>query len=282
MGTLPGQPTDPPRADAPAGCAQAAPIARAGSLGPLLIAGSAGSVLFVSLALGWAVFGGSGRYDALAGAPAAPGPHQLNAAAVSLSAEELFRRVSPAVVRIDVTKPTTTGNGSGFLVSPDGLVVTSHHVVNQAVKISVTSSRGEPLPLQSVAGADPAADLALLKVRGRDLPFLKLRAGGVPGVGGKVYVIGFPLGLSITISEGLVSSLHRGASGSVQRVQTTAAVSPGSSGGPVVGLDGCVIGVLAETYVDGRRLAQNLNMAVPAGKVQSLVEAYREILRRGG
>ena len=226
--------------------------------------------------------GASGRHGAVAGATAEPRPHQLDTTAASLSAEELFRRVSPAVVRIDVTKPTTMGNGSGFLISPDGLVVTSHHVVNQAVKISVTSSRGEPLPLQSVVGADQAADLALLKVRGRNLPFLKLQTDGVPGVGRKVYVIGFPLGLSITISEGLVSSLHRDTSGLVQRVQTTAAVSPGSSGGPMVGPNGGVIGVLAETYVDGRRLAQNLNMAVPARKVQSLVDACDGGRRRGG
>lgn len=191
-------------------------------------------------------------------------------ARVALSPDVLFARAAPAVVRINVhdgaMKPI--GHGTGFFVSADGLVVTNYHVIDGANYATVERSDGSVLRVEGVAAVDGGNDLALLKVStdGAALPVLILGADELPRIGTTVYAIGHPLGLKNVLSEGLVSSLGDPARGQ-QFIQTTAAISPGSSGGPLMTADGVVVGVTTATVRD----AQNLNFAMPAVRVRSLL-----------
>jgi S1-C subfamily serine protease/tetratricopeptide (TPR) repeat protein len=201
---------------------------------------------------------------------AAPGP-------VPLSPDVLFARSLPAVVRINVqdlsNKPL--GHGTGFFVSGDGLVVTNFHVIDGAASAMVERTDGSVLLVDGVATLDRVTDLVLLKVNparaGEAFPTLPLAFDELPRVGTKVYAIGHPLGLKNVLSEGLVSSLGDPARG--QRfIQTTAANRPGSSGGPLMTPDGVVVGVTTATV----REAQNVNFAMPAGRVRWLLAQPRE------
>ena len=160
--------------------------------------------------------------------------------------------------------------GSGFFVSAEGILVTNHHVVAKARYATVLLSSNATLFVDGVLAIDEQADLAILKVNGQNLPFLRLaQAGETPPVGTRVYAIGNPQGLTNTLSEGLISGV-RILDGDRQFLQTTAAISPGSSGGPVLNVNNVVVGVatmsLAEPHV------QNLNFAVPAGRVRMLLD----------
>jgi len=187
------------------------------------------------------------------------------------SAQELFDRASPAVVRIEVSKrDRSESTASGFFVTADGVLVTNHHVVRGAILTTVKVADNTTLRVEKLLATDPRTDLALLKVRGGNFKFLRVADGPPPKVGTKVYAIGFPLGLNVTFSEGLVSSLQKEGP-RLKYIQTTAAISPGSSGGPLLVPDGRVVAVTTGAYLDRERLAQNLNLAVPAAKLRSLL-----------
>jgi tetratricopeptide (TPR) repeat protein len=185
-----------------------------------------------------------------------------------LSAEQVFNRVSPAVVRVVVRDRQfkETGLGSGFFVTAEGLLVTNHHVVRRAEFATVLRADGSTLFVDGVLALDPDQDLALLKVNGTGLPCLEVAPAAAPPVGSRVYAIGNPKGLTNSLSEGLVSGIRK-ESGEVLAIQTTAAVSPGSSGGPLVDDQGRVVGVVTAFLAD----AQGLNFAVPAAALRTLL-----------
>jgi len=193
----------------------------------------------------------------------------------ALSPDVLFARAAPAVVRINVSdgaaKPL--GHGTGFFVSADGLVVTNYHVIDGANYATVERFDGGVLRVEGVVALDGASDLVLLKVTPADaapLPTLPVGPSEPPRVGTTVYAIGHPLGLRNVLSEGLVSGL--GDAGRGQHfIQTTAAISPGSSGGPLMTTDGVVVGVTTATVRD----AQNLNFAMPASRIRALLAQPR-------
>jgi len=203
--------------------------------------------------------------------PAAP-PTEPHAA---LSPEELFRRSSPAVVRIIVRDKTfrEIGLGSGFFVSSDGVLVTNYHVVAKAYFATVVLPSEATLSVEGILAFDEQSDLAVLKVKGRDLFALTLLAKGeTPPVGARIYTIGNPVGFSNTLSDGLVSGL-RTVSPGLSVLQMTAPVSPGSSGGPVLDTSARVVGVATLASREG---IQNLNFAVPVGKVHEILAKARE------
>jgi hypothetical protein len=154
--------------------------------------------------------------------------------------------------------------GSGFFVS-DGLIATNAHVIESAGG-GTAKLVGDARKMQilGTVAVDRRADIALLKVVA-NAPPLKLGPEKSPVVGDKVYVVGNPLGLEGTFSEGIVSGLRRIGDDSI--IQMTAPISPGSSGGPVMDEKGSVIGVAVATYKDG----QNLNLAVPVAYVSKLL-----------
>lgn len=188
-------------------------------------------------------------------------------------ADELFTSHSPAVVRVIARGSNfSVMQGSGFFISSDGLLVTNYHVIRGAEFANILRDDNTMLFVEGIAAEDKDSDLALLKVNVTNVPFLRIGADELPKVGTKVYAIGNPEGLTNTLSEGLVSGLRTRANQRVA-IQTSAAISHGSSGGPLLSGDGAVLGVTSAMAIDG----QNLNFAVPASQVRQLIVQRGEI-----
>lgn len=187
-----------------------------------------------------------------------------------LPSTQLFKAASPSVVRVVAldAREEPTKFGSGFFVTADGLFVTNYHVI-QGAKALRAFAEGSTTPVVArVIATDPERDLSLLKVDGGGHVALPL-ATSIPAVGARVYAIGNPSGLTNTLSEGIVSGV-RTLPGQTW-IQTTAAISPGSSGGPLIAEDGRVVGV----NTMGMRGGQSLNFAVDAGSVRRLIDGPR-------
>lgn len=163
--------------------------------------------------------------------------------------DELFRRFFGTPPDLKGEQPPrkrrSVGQGSGFIVTPDGAIMTNNHVVEDASRISVHLQDGRELPAE-IVGTDPATDVAIIKVDESDLPFLKLGNSDTLEVGDWVLAFGNPFGLSHTMTAGIVSAKGRsgmGLSDYENFIQTDAAINPGNSGGPLVSLDGRVVGM---------------------------------------
>jgi serine protease Do len=163
--------------------------------------------------------------------------------------------------------------GSGFIIHPDGYVVTNNHVVDRARQITVELSDGRKLPAELLS-ADAEADLAILRIQS-DAPLPALEAGdsGDLLIGEPVIAVGNPLGFSHSVSTGIISAVHRDLKDDGDRVlladviQTDAAINPGNSGGPLLNMYGQVIGI--NTAIRGD--AQNIGFAIPVNRLRDLV-----------
>ncbi len=185
------------------------------------------------------------------------------------STEDLFRKAAPAVVRIVAKRknPLESGFGSGFFIDSDGSLVTNYHVIEGSEEAYVQLDNGMRLPIEGALATDPQGDIALLKVTGSGFSCLSIHKGDMPEVGAKIYTIGNPAGLTNTLSEGLISGYRKVSDFTL--LQTTAAISPGSSGGPLLTTKGEVIGVMSYSFAKG----QNLNFAVPIERVNKLLRS---------
>ncbi|THD85210.1 Do family serine endopeptidase [Aliigemmobacter aestuarii] len=174
-----------------------------------------------------------------------------------------------------VTPQIENSLGSGVIVSPDGLVVSNHHVVGQATEIRVVLNDGREY-LADVLLADQQSDLAVLQLQGaEDLPALPFRNSDEVEVGELVLAIGNPFGLGQTVSSGIVSGLARSVAsvgdGRGYFLQTDAAINPGNSGGALVDMAGRLVGI--NTAILTRSGGSNgIGFAIPANLVASVVD----------
>jgi serine protease Do len=139
----------------------------------------------------------------------------------------------------------SSGQGSGFLVSEDGYLLTNNHIVENAGKVTVILKNGKEYEAE-VIGRDPNTDLAVLKIDGKNFPYLKLSNSNNLEVGQWAIAVGNPLGLSATLTVGVISAVDRSNLGLTpieNFIQTDAAINRGNSGGPLLDADGEVIGI---------------------------------------
>jgi tetratricopeptide (TPR) repeat protein len=174
---------------------------------------------------------------------------------------EIVAKTKPAVVEIVTTddKGSTNRLGTGFFISPDGQVVTNQHVAEGAASIAAINNNGAVFVFERVVAQPAGVDLAILKFRATDVPFLKLGKSTTALEGQKVIVIGNPTGLTGTVSDGIISAFRESRS----MIQISAPISHGSSGSPVMDETGQVIGVATLVSEEG----QNLNFAIAVEKV---------------
>ncbi|GJG86513.1 hypothetical protein tb265_16940 [Gemmatimonadetes bacterium T265] len=226
------------------------------------------------------------------------------------------RRVTPAVVYIEVQIPRRVANreqggglpfgfqlppgteipgfshpqqrgparasGSGFLVAPDGYILTNNHVVADADKITVSLTDGRIFPAR-VIGRDPTTDVALIKIDGQNFPTVTLGDDRQVQVGQPVVAIGNPLGLRSTVTTGIISAKERGAElnslfegqqlAVADFLQTDAVINPGNSGGPLVDLAGRVVGINS-AIESPTGVYAGYGFAVPVGLARTAMDQF--------
>lgn len=173
--------------------------------------------------------------------------------------------------------------GSGFLVSADGYIVTNNHVVadSDIIHVTMDSNNGKPRDFRAtLIGADEETDLALLKIEGRDLPYLTFGNSDKLQVGEWLLAIGNPFGLDHTVTAGILSATGRNIrSGPFDNfLQTDASINPGNSGGPLLNMAGQVVGINTAIIASG----QGIGFAIPsnmAAKIIDQIKAGKKISR---
>ncbi|MBT5608758.1 MAG: trypsin-like serine protease [Lentisphaerae bacterium] len=179
------------------------------------------------------------------------------------------------------------GSGSGFSITDDGFILTNHHVIDGAARITVTVHQGGTVPARVIA-KDPSADLALLKISHACAP-MTFASRKVAQLGQAVFAIGFPMpgiqGLSPKVTKGIISG-SAGPKGNPTRYQIDAAVQPGNSGGPLVDESGHVIGVVdsrinaAMVLREKGKILQNVNYAIKKSYVLAFLEGQSAVADR--
>jgi serine protease Do len=225
---------------------------------------------------------------------------------LSRSFAEIAKKVEPAVVSIDtkVTTPQSTakvspspekddditdflrrqmaqrpiyGVGSGFIVDKSGYILTNWHVIDGATRITVKLDSGEEYP-GTVLGSDHETDLAVVKIDAkRDLPFLKFGDSDKAEVGDWVLAVGSPFGLTKTVTAGIISQTRREtpyATAFQRFIQTDAAINRGNSGGPLVNLDGDVIGINSQIATSTGDY-NGVGFALPSREAENVYKSLR-------
>lgn len=181
-------------------------------------------------------------------------------------------------------KRRATALGSGFIISPDGYIVTNNHVIDGADEITVRLHDGDTLEAELI-GRDPKTDVALLKVEPKDdLPFVKWGDSDSARIGDWAMAIGNPFGLGGTVTAGIISARNRDINQGPYDdfIQTDASINRGNSGGPLFNLEGDVIGINSAIYSPSGG-SVGIGFAIPAGIAQSVVDQLKEYgrTRRG-
>jgi len=190
---------------------------------------------------------------------------------------DLYERVNPSVVNVNITQATAEGSGSGFVYDTQGHIVTNNHVVEGATRLTVTFADGTTL-VATVVGTDPGSDLAVIKVDPSAVKLVPVTLGDSDSerVGHMAIAIGNPFGLAGTMTLGIISALGRVMPAGTSRyamvdlIQTDAPINPGNSGGPLLDSSGRVIGVNTLIFTESGTSA-GVGLAVPVAAVKRVV-----------
>ncbi|MDB1144977.1 MAG: Do family serine endopeptidase [Alcaligenaceae bacterium] len=170
------------------------------------------------------------------------------------------------------------GVGTGFIVSKDGYIMTNHHVVDDAEKILVTLPDSKKELEAKLIGSDQRTDIAVLKVSSKeDLPVLEMGNSDGLKKGQWVLAIGSPFELENTVTSGIVSAIHRDTGSYLRFIQTDVAVNPGNSGGPLIDLNGRVVGVNSQ-IISRTGGYQGISFSIP---INDAVKVYEQIKTDG-
>jgi serine protease Do len=170
------------------------------------------------------------------------------------------------------------GQGSGFIISRDGYILTNNHVVGNVDRMTVTLQDGRTFTNAKVIGTDPATEVALIKIEGENFPVLPLGDSQRLEVGDMVMAIGNPFGLSGTVTVGVISAVGRtgiGIAAYESFIQTDAAINPGNSGGPLVDLDGRAIGINTAIVSESGGY-MGIGFAIPINMARTVADQLRK------
>lgn len=209
-------------------------------------------------------------------------PPNSSVGSLENSVESAIQKVVPAVVEITVTLPNGTALGSGSIITSDGYILTNDHVVQNGQTFQVTTTTGN-FPA-TVAGEDPADDLALVKITAnRALPVITFADSTKAQIGQFVIAVGNPLGVGQSASFGIISALNRSVSEAPNgpaniipnAIQTSAPINPGNSGGALIDLSGNLVGIPTLGALNpefGNTPANGIGFAIPSSHAKFIAD----------
>ncbi len=178
-----------------------------------------------------------------------------------------FSAIVEDIIKAVVSIRTDTGQGSGVFFRNDGYIITNKHVVDDASAIEVVDYNSRRYAVSAI-GLAPDVDLAILKVEGADFEYLEFADSSQIRVGERVIAVGNPLGLSFTVTEGIISAVDRRIRG-IDYIQTDVPINPGNSGGPLVNSRKEIVGI--NTFIVAN--TQGLGFAIPSDLVKEFADS---------
>ena len=181
----------------------------------------------------------------------------------------VYEKINPAIVAIDATIPTGVSSGSGCIIDKNGTILTSSHVIDNSNNIEVTVANGEKYDALILEQTGLSKDLALIKITPKQpLKTVKFGDSSNVKVGQKVLAIGNPFGFNGTLTQGIVSRIDY----KKNKIQTDAAINPGSSGGPLVNTTGEVIGINQAIYNPDDNVSNiGIGFAIPINEAKNIL-----------
>lgn len=199
-----------------------------------------------------------------------------------LTLQEIYLKIIPCYASVTAYFAAGTGTGSGFIITSDGYIATNCHVISGARSVDVVLEDGVRYPAE-IVGSDAVSDLAVLKIdTDEPLPYVELGDSDQLQVGDKVVAIGDPLGAELrgTMTDGIVSAINRDVQVSgrtMTLIQTNAALNEGNSGGPLVNMQGQVIGINTMKISSLRVSVEGLGFAIPSCTAAPILQELMEL-----
>jgi len=183
---------------------------------------------------------------------------------------EIYEKTSPAIVSIEADVKDGLSSGTGCIIDPKGLILTSSHVITGAPSVQVTLHTGEVFKGEIVSVMGKENDLALIKINSQKmLPVIAFGDSEKVRVGQKVLALGNPFGFNNTLTTGIVSRIDY----AKKKIQTDAAINPGNSGGPIINIKGEVIGISQSIYNPDNNVSNiGIGFAVPINEAKSFIK----------
>lgn len=182
----------------------------------------------------------------------------------------VYEKITPSIVTIDAQLSDGISSGTGCIITSNGVILTSSHVIEDSKDIDITTNSGKVYKATVLSILGKNNDLALLKINAKEtLSVIKLGDSEDIKVGQKVLAIGNPFGFSGTLTQGIVSRIDY----SKNKIQTDAAINPGNSGGPILNSSGEVIGISQSIYnPDNNKSNIGIGFAVPINSVKEFID----------